>query len=147
MHLIKGTRIFIGDYDDATDKEILNDYAITHIISLYRTPLFPNDFEYFCIKIEDACTENISKYFDETNKFIDKALDEGYYILIHCAGGVSRSATILIAYLLYDAKRNNTNTTVDDIISKIKEDRKCIQPNIGFYMQLRDYNNQLKKKN
>lgn len=146
MNLIKGTKIFIGDYDDAINKDNLDSHGITHIISLYRTPLFPNDFEYFCINIEDCMTENISKYFDQTNKFIDNALNDGYFILIHCAGGVSRSATILIAYLLYDSIRNNIDIHVDNIIDKIKKDRKCIQPNIGFYAQLIDYNNKLKKK-
>ncbi len=143
MNYIENTHIFIGDYESACDKELLDSHAITHIISLYRTPLFPNEFDYMVINIEDSPMANISKYFEETNKFLDDSKENGYYTLVHCAGGVSRSATIVIAYLLHCAKKNNITTTVDDIIKQIKKNRKSINPNSGFMEQLNDYHKSL----
>ena len=126
--------VWIGDYDAACNFDLMESYAISHIISLYRTPVFPDNYEYLCINIEDCENENISIYFDEKNKFIDNALQNGYGILIHCAGGVSRSATIVIAYMVYKLK-----ISVDDAINELKKYRKSINPNRGFIKQLRGY--------
>lgn len=125
--------VWIGNYDAACDNELLESYAITHIISLYRTPLFPDNYEYMCINIQDINTADISIHFSGTNKFIDNALLNGYGILVHCAEGVSRSAIIIIAYMVYHLK-----ISVDDAINELKKYRKCINPNRGFIKQLRE---------
>lgn len=96
--------LWIGDYDVACNMELLETHAITHIISLYRMPVFPDNYEYMCVNIEDIETENISKYFGETNAFIDKGLRDGYGVLVHCAAGISRSAAIIIAYIMKKMK-------------------------------------------
>jgi len=57
------------------------------------------------IPVSDSPIENISQYFNETNQFIDEALKiENNNVLVHCHAGVSRSATICIAYLMYKMK-------------------------------------------
>ena len=126
--------LWIGDYDAACDKELLESYAITHIVSLYRTPVHPNDFEYMCINIDDNEREKIYKYFSETNKFIENGLKDGYGVLVHCAGGVSRSATIVIAYMM-----STMNIDVKNALSILKQYRLCVSPNRGFLSQLEQY--------
>jgi atypical dual specificity phosphatase len=52
-------------------------------------------------------------------------------VLIHCAAGISRSASFTIAYLM---RKNGTGfqATLEFVRSK----RKCIFPNSGFRIQL-----------
>jgi len=38
---------------------LIKSNAISHIISLYRTPVFPDNYEYMCINIEDCENENL----------------------------------------------------------------------------------------
>jgi protein-tyrosine phosphatase len=53
------------------------------------------------ITIKDIPAANISTYFQESANYIDKVLKTGESnILIHCKAGVSRSASIVIAYLM-----------------------------------------------
>lgn len=51
-------------------------------------------------------------------------------ILVHCQVGVSRSATIVLAYLML-----KQNMTLAEAIKKVKE-RRGIYPNQGFLKQL-----------
>ena len=64
-------------------------------------------------------------------KIIDSHLICGKQVLVNCFAGVSRSATIVIAYLMYKNKWG-----VEDAISFVKSKRNIIYPNYGFVCQL-----------
>ena len=55
-------------------------------------------------------------------------------ILVHCAAGVSRSASFVIAYLM-----GKKNMSFDEAFEHTKERRKIIRPNSGFLEQLKKY--------
>ena len=54
--------------------------------------------------------------------------------MIQCHGGVSRSGTILCAYLL-----KKTNNKLNDVYEFVTKIRKRIKPNAGFWKQLVQY--------
>lgn len=59
---------------------------------------------------------------------------EGRNVLVHCAAGVSRSASFVIAYLM-----NRKDMLFPDAIRFVKERRSVIRPNSGFSQQLEKY--------
>ncbi len=105
------------------------------MIGYYLCELYPNDFQYGNIEIEDDERENIFKYFYTCINFIDKSK----ICYVHCQAGVSRSASIVIAYVMYKLKLN-----FDDAFDYVRQKRNLISPNIGFILQLEDLDKVLK---
>ncbi|CCH42934.1 Tyrosine-protein phosphatase YVH1 [Wickerhamomyces ciferrii] len=142
--------LYIGSYlalDTLGDSQLKENH-ISHIISVFQGELpekYQSDFTTKSIPIDDDEFTNIIQYFDETNQFLNHALfpDEGDSIqrgikkahktcaLIMCQAGVSRSSTILAAYLM---KKYNLNP--DQAIHAIKRKRSIVQPNENFKEQL-----------
>ncbi len=135
-------KIYLGDIDGAREVNYLKQEKITHIISLAGkmfTPIYDKNIIQFqkIIDIEDDMRENIIKYFKECFDIIEKA-DK---IFIHCMAGVSRSATIVISYLMWKEKKS-----LDEILKKVKEKR-FVSPNFGFMEQLKIFEKLLKENN
>lgn len=103
---------------------------------------FYNDFniKFKGLDLEDVCSENISRYFEDANYFIDNALKNNGKVLVHCLAGISRSATITIAYLM-----KVHQMTLEEAAITVKKAR-SIMPNEGFITQLVEYDYQLKRE-
>lgn len=67
------------------------------------------------------------------NAFIEEGIRAGN-VLVHCRFGVSRSATIVIAYIMEKYK-----LTFEEAFLYVKKQRKFINPNPGFVNQLKKY--------
>lgn len=138
-------RIYLGDIATAFNKDELQKRGITHIISciLGVNPVFETDFEYKNIHLRDIPSENIDVYFNECNAYLDQIFeeDENNKVFIHCICGVSRSATILTAYLM---RKNNWSR--DETIEYLQSKRSVVDPNDGFRKQLSIYEETLKTK-
>lgn len=134
--------LYISDFSSACDINKLHENGITHIITIIPGvgPMYPNEFTYFIIDIVDRPYSDIEIYFDDTNDFIENAINNNGNVLIHCKKGISRSATIAIAYLI--KKKGYTLSTA---LQQMKEARNCINPNKGFMKQLHNY--ELKQQN
>lgn len=125
--------IYLGNIHGASDEKLLNLIGITHIINLSCQPnFFPNKYKYLKIDIADSPNVDISKYFDLTNKFLDRAISENGKIFVHCMAGISRSPTIVISYLMLEL---NLMTAYKTVQSR----RRIINPNEGFMRQLYKY--------
>ncbi|KAI5809676.1 protein-tyrosine phosphatase-like protein, partial [Peziza echinospora] len=107
---------------------------ITHVVTVLRIEA-PEKFAKYIhhlIQVDDVADEDLIQYFPKTNAFIAKALAAGGAVYVHCAMGISRSATILAAYLMHSRK-----ISAEDAISVIKSVRPIICPNFGFREQLK----------
>lgn len=69
---------------------------------------------------------------------VEEAQQEGKGVLIHCQAGVSRSATVVIAYLM-----KHTLMTVGDAYKFVKGKRPIISPNLNFMGQLLEFESDL----
>ena len=135
-------KIYLGDIDGAREVNYLKQEKITHIISLAGKIFSPEYeeglFKRKIIDIIDFEDENIFQYFKDCIQFIESAKK----IYIHCMAGVSRSATIVIAYIMWKEHKN-----YNDAFNFVKNKRKLIMPNMGFTLQLKYFDNLLKLNN
>ncbi len=91
-------------------------------------PSFPDKFEYKIIDIIDDEEEDIKKSFIECIEFIEeKTVKEGKTILVHCAAGVSRSASVVIAYTMW-----KNQVSLKEAFATVRSKRPCVWPNEGF---------------
>ena len=128
--------IFLGSISSSYDFKILKDKGITHILTVIAgfEPPFPNDFNYLVINALDNENNDLSNVFEETNNFINQCLEDDGKILIHCAAGRSRSATVLMAYLI-----NSFGMDVQHCLLALQNRRNIVQPNNEFLKQLHVY--------
>ncbi|EFA86681.1 leucine-rich repeat-containing protein [Heterostelium album PN500] len=132
--------LFLGGLDSANNASILQSLGITHIVLAIGdlAPYFPRQFKYYTIDdARDTPNYDLSVHFDQTTSFIEQGRKVGG-VLVHCRAGISRSSTLIIAYLMKYQKltyRNAFNFT--------QSKRPQIMPNIGFKDQLLKYENKL----
>ncbi len=87
----------------------------------------------------DSPQQPISLLFAEAIAFMIWCKKSKGKILVHCQAGISRSVTLVAAFLLY-----TTSLTLENILYLIKSKRSCIQPNQGFINQLKTFEAYLK---
>lgn len=87
------------------------------------------------INIKDNQDAYIAPYFEQTNAFIKQALENQSNLFVHCKGGMSRSPTILSAYLM-----STYGKTFEEIYAFLRRKRTVVGINPNFQQQLRDYN-------
>lgn len=130
--------LYLGNLNSATDIKTLTKYKINHILTIDNCPL-PRHIpelksvvtKYICLS--DLPSEDLLSHFEETDKFIRQALKNGS-LLVHCHGGVSRSATVVLAYVM-----KSDRLTYLEAYKQVKGKRSVICPNRGFVMQLELY--------
>ena len=95
--------------------------------------------------LADNTHVNILIHFPDIVQWIENILAQSdtHRILIHCAVGSSRSGAIAMAYVLFKEHRRCTLQQVSDRLVTI---RPIIQPNLGFYEQLQQYERQLQQQ-
>lgn len=129
-------KLFIGNISTATNKKLLKENGITHIINILsqRFEPYPEDFEYLHIYAYDIVDWDLTYSFPITNLFIKDALKNGGKVYIHCMCGVSRSISILLAYLM-----TNTTNSLESILNDVRFIRPIANPNKAFMKQLVDF--------
>lgn len=99
---------------------------------------FPGTFEYFNVRVYDDEKTNLLKYWDDTFRYISRAKAEGSKVLVHCKMGVSRSASVVIAYAM-----KAYQWEFQQALEHVKKRRSCIKPNKNFLNQLETYSGML----
>lgn len=128
--------IYVGNISTAYNKDKLKELGITHVVTAISgmSPIYPKDFEYLVMDLLDIKKQKLLDVFDDSNSFIDNALTNGGKVYVHCMCGVSRSVSIVCAYLT-----KKYNMTPVDALKKIKGIRNVANPNPGFLQQLQNY--------
>ena len=137
-----------GNDCDAKNKDLLIKEGITHIINVTTDIPFYHEkskhikIEYLRVPVDDEYGVDLKKYFEETNEFIDKAKRKNGKVLVHCDTGISRSPTIVLAYLF----KIDKNGTPGKACEKLLLVRPIVYPRNSYLEQLAVYYNQLNEK-
>ncbi|XP_058645116.1 dual specificity protein phosphatase 26-like isoform X2 [Onychostoma macrolepis] len=130
-------RLYIGDQEIAANRKELVKLGITHILNCAQSK-WRGGAEYYAgmnityhgIEAHDSPSFDMSVNFYPAAEFIHRALSTRGTVLVHCAIGLSRSATLVLAYLMI-----RQNMTLVEAIKTVK-DHRGVTPNRGFLRQL-----------
>jgi len=135
---INGSNLYLGSMDSATDYAELEKRNIKKVIAVldFMEPKFPDKIPYLQIKLSDDYGWSIISAFDIAIQEIEKTLiskndGENSAVLVHCAAGISRSSTIVIAFLMRHKKISFMEAWT---LTKSKRSIAC--PNGSFQEQL-----------
>ncbi|XP_005101100.1 dual specificity protein phosphatase 19 [Aplysia californica] len=125
--------LIMGSQDVAHDFETLKKFGVTHILNVATgvENLFPNHFTYQTQEFRDLPEFPIFHGFEKAINFIDEGRSSGGCVLVHCNAGISRSAAIVMAYLITKNKMS-----VNESFSYLRSKRPPTCPNPGFLIQL-----------
>ncbi|KAJ0928792.1 putative phosphoric monoester hydrolase [Helianthus annuus] len=131
--------LYLGSLEAANNKTLLKRLNITHILTVASSfpPAYPNDFTYKTLDVHDRADVNIAQYFDDCFGFINEAKRTGS-VLVHCFAGRSRSATVVVAYLMKTHGMRSSKA-----LNLVKSKRSVVAPNAGFILQLQSYEKSL----
>uniref|UniRef100_A0A915BT27 Dual specificity protein phosphatase 19 n=2 Tax=Parascaris univalens TaxID=6257 RepID=A0A915BT27_PARUN len=133
--------VYLGSQDVACDIELITTHNITHIINCASgvRNFFEGRVKYLNIDVFDLPSVNIAQYFNECHAFMRKCIEANGNVLVHCNAGVSRSATIVLSYLMrYEGK------SLKEALEQVNSVRR-VSPNAGFMQQLLTYEIALKE--
>ncbi|XP_016952668.1 protein phosphatase Slingshot isoform X1 [Drosophila biarmipes] len=132
--------VYLGSEWNASNLEELQKNGVRHILNVTREidNFFPGTFEYFNVRVYDDEKTNLLKYWDDTFRYITRAKAEGSKVLVHCKMGVSRSASVVIAYAM-----KAYQWEFQQALEHVKKRRSCIKPNKNFLNQLETYSGML----
>lgn len=132
--------LFLGSCSHSSDLQGLQACGITAVLNVSAS--CPNHFEgllrYKSIPVEDNQMVEISAWFQEAIGFIDSVKNSGGRVLVHCQAGISRSATICLAYLIQSHR-----VRLDEAFDFVKQRRGVISPNFSFMGQLLQFETQV----
>lgn len=136
--------LYLGSLEAAKNKEKLLELKITHILvaaSMLKC-LYPSEFKYYQLtSLEDTPNADIKRFFRDTSKFIEDVIDNGGRVYVHCHQGVSRSASVVIAFLM-----EFRGFSFDEAMTYVKARRPIVKPNDGFVKQLKEYEEELNER-
>lgn len=135
----------VGNIYAGSDLDLLLDYGIDVIVS--STPYIPLELDLYSkkgfsllhIPLLDTPNQDIIQWFDIVNDFIQSHHNDQRKVLVHCAAGISRSATLAASFLM-----QKYGWSMDHTLGFMQKKRNIINPNYNFRKQLIKYESQLK---
>lgn len=118
------SNLFLGSAKASKNLNLLTSHGITHIVNIAGRQHFPDQFVYKRVHFEDI------EEFDEVEKlreifsWLDTVLtDAKCKVLVHCMGGISRSASVVIGYLIWSKRFK-----LDESVAFVKSRRPQLRP-------------------
>jgi protein-tyrosine phosphatase len=133
--------VYLSNFQTSLNLDILKSHNIKtiltlslnhkpeHVLEEYKKNHITFDQKF----IDDRPSVDISEYFEWSFNFIEDGLKKGN-VLVHCDAGISRSASIVAAYI---GKKYNIFNLKDILI--LMDNERLVSPNDGFQQQLKKY--------
>ncbi|CAD8114761.1 unnamed protein product [Paramecium sonneborni] len=132
---IEGKKLYLGNIIAANDSKYLQKNNVGAVLSIIDTSDIKLDRSiiHLWIVAEDREDVQITRYFEQAANFIRDHLKHTN-VLVHCYAGISRSSSLIIAYLIKYA-----GFSLKEAITKLKSQRPQVDPNDGFMEQLKQF--------
>lgn len=114
--------------------DILSNLGIFNIVTANQEPGIPY-VNNIILNWDDNEYQSIFPLIEKAYQFIDNCLTKGEKVLVHCFAGISRSATVIIYYLMKKFQMSFT-----DAYNYVKLKRPIVHINPGFESQLKMFN-------
>lgn len=131
--------LYLSNYIAAKNENLLKSLNIGAVLTVAEEIKFQYKED---IINENICAKDFEDYnifqnFEKCFNFIDKYRKKTN-VLVHCYAGVSRSATIIIGYIMKNEKKKFI-----DVFNMVRKIRKQVSPNMGFVYQLKNYEQEI----
>jgi len=127
--------LWLGAFTAAVDHEFLKQHKISHVLSVLETPpTVPDNITHRYMYIVDALHGSLLPLLPEAFEFIETGLKNGTGVLVHCMAGVSRSASVVIGYLMKSEKKSWI-----EVSQFVRTRRDVISPGMGFELQIKHF--------
>ena len=127
--------IYLGDRFAAGNETFLKEYNISIVINCAIQIISNyNDLKALELKLYDDPNAKLFPILEYVYKIIKQYQKTN--ILVHCVMGSSRSASVVIFYLMKEKKWD-----YDTCLKYVQERRPCADPSFHFVRQLKEYYN------
>ena len=126
--------LYLGPMESAKTIDKPSNKNKWFVLSIMENPPKLRYVKQLEIHLSDHHSTNICKWFDLAYEAILQHLKEGKKVLVHCRMGISRSASVMIAFLM----RAN-GWTAQHSQEYVETKRPWINPNSGFIRQIQVY--------
>lgn len=127
-------QLFLGNKDAAVDRELLERHGVRAVVNVGAGPnCFEDAFKYHKIHVQDKEGASLLSHLGAACDFIQAALQRGA-VLVHCRGGMSRSPTVAIAFLVA-----HRQVSLADALEVVRIGRKCANPRAEFLADLQQF--------
>ncbi|KAG8814495.1 hypothetical protein FRC17_001104, partial [Serendipita sp. 399] len=125
-------RLWLGNIAGPRDAKTLEERNIRAILTVLDWKIsVPEGVTHKYIRLIDAGDSDLLAHVVPSIEFIQSELDKGHSVLVHCFAGISRSASMVAAYLMY-----SQNLDFSDAKLQVQKARPQANPNRGFAAQL-----------
>ena len=122
--------LYLGSVE-ARQLEILKTHKIGHIVRITTEV----EVGYTHYPLPENIKETIYYISDSPSRLIisiiKRQINEDHNVLVHCEAGISRSASVVIGYLMMERGMSATES-----LGYVESKRNCVWPNAGFWKQL-----------
>ncbi|XP_072209388.1 serine/threonine/tyrosine-interacting-like protein 1 [Excalfactoria chinensis] len=132
-------RLYMGNFRQACNQQIQKDLKIKAQVNISEQPamLSAEEGKYLHVSVPDSLEADLFSSFPTICHFIDAQLDLGA-VLVFSSLGISRSSTIIMAYLMHSFQFSLKKAW--DYVLKCKTN---VRPQRGFVKQLSDWEAQI----
>ena len=127
--------LFLGNGASSANARFFRHANITRVINC--TDSLPNQLErtaeYHRVPVEDSIDADLLAHLDDALDVIARSRSRGDGVLVHCQQGVSRSASVVIAFCMREHGMD-----LREALQHVHQ-RRWVRPNEGFLMQLQTW--------
>ena len=129
-----GRGLYITGIGGVTNRKNLEHWNITHVLNLAREledTAFPDFVDVRYEGLRDSEEEDLYRHLPGLVEHIHRVIDGGGRIVVNCVAGVSRSASVCLAY-----KVRYEGLSLREAFDEVHKARPVVSPNLGFWQAL-----------